>query len=121
MLFRSDKPHPRSYGTFARKLGYYSIREQVLPLEQAVRSSTGLPAEILGLTDRGYVRVGLAADIVVFDPKTFIDRATFQQPHQYSAGVKFVFVNGRPAVFNGQPTGALAGKSLRHESKTESE
>jgi N-acyl-D-aspartate/D-glutamate deacylase len=117
----ADKPHPRSYGTFARKLGYYSIREQVLPLEQAVRSSTGLPAEILGLTDRGYVRVGLAADIVVFDPKTFIDRATFQQPHQYSAGVKFVFVNGRPAVFNGQPTGALAGKSLRHESKTESE
>jgi len=117
----ADKPHPRSYGTFARKMGHYSIREKVLPLEQAIRSSSGLPAEILGMTDRGYVRVGLVADVVVFDPKAFVDRATFQQPHQYSAGVNHVFVNGYPAVFNGQPTGALAGKSLRHQTKAKSE
>jgi len=117
----ADKPHPRSYGTFARKMGHYSIREKVLPLEQAVRSSSGLPAEILGLTDRGYLRAGMVADVVVFDPKSFVDRATFQQPHQYSAGVNHVFVNGHPAVFNGQPTGALAGKSLRHQTRAESE
>ena len=110
----ADKPHPRSYGTFARKLGHYAIREKVLPLEQAIHSSSGLPARILGMTDRGYLRAGMTADVVVFDPKSFIDRATFQQPHQYSAGAKFVFVNGQPAVFDGQPTGALAGRALRH-------
>lgn len=113
MIPDADKPHPRSYGTFSRKIGYYSIAEQVLPLAQAIRSSTGLPADILGLTDRGYLRPELAADVLVFDPQTFRDRATFTDPHQYSAGVRYVFVNGQPAVFAGTPTGALAGKALR--------
>ena len=108
----ADKPHPRSYGTFARKIGHYSIREKVLPLAQAIRSSSGLPADILGITDRGYVKLGAYADIAVFDPKRFIDKATFTEPHQYCAGLRYVFVNGRAAVHNGIPTGDRAGKVL---------
>lgn len=108
-----DRPHPRSYGTFPRKIGHYSIREGVLPLEQAIRSASGLPAEILGLTDRGTLAAGQAADVVVFDPKAFIDQATFDAPHQYSAGARYVFVNGVAAVAEGVPTGALAGRALR--------
>ncbi|NOX55216.1 MAG: amidohydrolase family protein, partial [Planctomycetes bacterium] len=76
-----------------------------------------LPADILGLTDRGYLKPGQAADIVVFDPERLIDRATFQDPHQYSAGIVYVFVNGVPAVYRGTPTGALAGRPLRHSSR----
>ncbi|HHI80447.1 MAG TPA: D-aminoacylase [Planctomycetes bacterium] len=109
----NSRPHPRSYGTFARKIGRYSIRRGVLPLSQAIRSSTGLPADILGLKDRGYLRVGLQADLVLFDPKTFIDRATFVDPHQFSTGVLWVFVNGVPAIRDAEPTHALAGKPLR--------
>jgi N-acyl-D-amino-acid deacylase len=115
----ADRPHPRSYGTFSRKIGHYSIREDVLPLEQAIRSSTGLPADIMGLADRGYLREGQFADIVVFDPQEFIDTATFDEPHRYSQGVKYVYVNGEPAVFEGQPTGALAGRALRRPKATE--
>jgi N-acyl-D-aspartate/D-glutamate deacylase len=110
----ADRPHPRSYGTFARKIGLYSLREEVLPLAQAIRSASGLPADILGLTDRGYLRKDAFADVVVFDPKTYIDTATFDEPHRYAAGVQYVFVNGRPAVYDGTPTGALAGKALVH-------
>ncbi|MBI1347617.1 amidohydrolase family protein [bacterium] len=106
-------PHPRSYGTFPRKIGLYSIRENVLPLSMAIRSSSGLPADILGMTDRGYLKSGQFADVVIFDPQAFIDTATFAQPHQYAAGMKYVFVNGTPAVYNGVPTGALAGRALR--------
>lgn len=111
-----DRPHPRNYGTFPRKIGYYAIREQVLPLAQAIRSATGLPAEILGLEDRGRLRPGAFADLVAFDPRQFADAATFEQPHQYSRGVRYVFVNGKPAVYAGYPTGALAGRALRHQS-----
>src|SRR5437588_150739 len=75
-------PHPRSYGTFARKIGRYSIDEGVIPLEQAIRSSSGLPADVLRLKDRGYLRPGCFADVVVFDPKTYRDQATFEKPHQ---------------------------------------
>lgn len=109
----ANRPHPRSYGTFPRKIGHYSIREQVLPLEQAIRSSSGLPADILGLTDRGYLRVGQAADIVVFSSKDLIDQATFDKPFEYSSGIHYVFVNGAPAIYNQIPTGALAGQVLR--------
>ena len=109
-----DRPHPRSYGAFARKIGYYAIRQNVLPLGQAIRSASGLPADILGLPDRGYIKTGAFADVVVFDPKQYIDRATFDAPHRYAAGVRYVFVNGQPAVFEGIPTGALAGRALRH-------
>ena len=109
-----DQPHPRSFGTFTRKLGLYAVKEGVVSLEQAVRSASGLPADILGLKDRGYLRPELAADIVVFDPKTIMDRATYDKPYEYSQGVRYVFVNGVPSVFEGTPTGALAGKALRH-------
>ena len=111
----ATKPHPRSYGTFARKIGHYAIREKVLPLSNAIRSSSGLPADILGMKDRGYLRKGAFADIVVFNPKTIIDKATFTEPHQYCAGIRHVFVNGRVAVSNGVPTGERAGKVLRHK------
>jgi N-acyl-D-amino-acid deacylase len=110
----ADRPHPRSYGTFARKIGRYAIAENVISVSQAIRSASGLPADILGLGDRGYLKPGYAADIVAFDPAGYIDTATFENPHQYATGVKFVFVNGVPAVHEGVPTGALAGKALRH-------
>ncbi|MFI4873936.1 MAG: amidohydrolase family protein [Blastopirellula sp. JB062] len=109
----STRPHPRNYGAFPRKIGHYAIREKVISLSQAIRSATGLPADILGLEDRGYLKPGKAADIVVFDPKTIIDKATFEDPHQYSEGVKYVFVNGEAAVYDGTPTGMLAGRALR--------
>jgi len=115
-LPNEDKPHPRSYGTFARKIGHYALREKVITVEHAVRASSALPAEILGMTDRGRLAVGQFADVVVFDPKTYIDTATFAEPHQYSAGTKYVFVNGHPAVHDGVPTGVLAGRALRHPS-----
>jgi N-acyl-D-aspartate/D-glutamate deacylase len=112
----ADRPHPRSYGTFSRKIGRYALAEKVLPLAAAVRSSSALPAEILGLTDRGYVRKDYVADLVVFDPETFIDHATFDEPFRYSSGARYVFVAGQPAVYEGTPTGALAGRALRHTS-----
>jgi N-acyl-D-amino-acid deacylase len=109
----ADKPHPRSYGTFSRKIGHYAIAESVVPLEQAIHSSSGLPAKILGLTDRGTLVDGAWGDVVVLDPQSFRDRATFDEPHRYSTGMRYVLVNGVPAVWEGQPTGALAGKVLR--------
>jgi len=110
----ATKPHPRNYGTFARKIGHYAIREKVLPLQQAIRSCSGLPADILGMKNRGYLKVGRFADVVVFDPKTIIDKATFTNPHQYCAGIRYVFVNGRAAVYQGTPTGERAGRVLKH-------
>ena len=113
----SDRPHPRNYGTFPRKIGYYAIQEKVLPLEAAVRSATSLPAKVLGMTDRGSLETGKIADIVVFDPQTIRDAATFDDPHQYSLGVEYVYVNGEPAIFRGSPTGARPGKALIHPSE----
>jgi N-acyl-D-amino-acid deacylase len=110
-----DRPHPRSYGTFSRKIGHYAIREKSLSLPAAIRSATGLPADILHLPDRGYLRVNHFADITVFQPEEFIDEATFDTPHRYSRGLSYVFVNGQPAVWNGTPTGTLAGRALRRE------
>lgn len=109
-------PHPRSYGCFARKIGRYAIAEKIIPLEQAIRSASGLPADILKLPERGYLRPGYVADLVVFDPETFIDRATFDKPHQYATGVRYLFVNGKLAIDHGKYTGVLAGKVLRHRS-----
>jgi N-acyl-D-aspartate/D-glutamate deacylase len=106
-------PHPRSYGTFPRKIGRYALTDKVISLDQALRSATGLPADILGLPDRGYLRAGAVADVVVFDPKTFRDPATYEKPHQYATGVRWLFVNGKLAVEGGKPTGALAGRVLR--------
>jgi len=108
-------PHPRSYGTFPRKIGRYSIDDGILPLEQAIRSASGLPADILRLSDRGYLKPGYFADIVVFDPKTYRDRATFEKPHQEATGVRFLFVNGERVIDNGKYLDVLAGRPLRHE------
>ena len=108
-----SQPHPRSFGTFPRKIGRYAIAENVLSLEAAIRSATGLPADILGISDRGRLLDGLAADVVVFSPEEFRDRADFDNPYQAPAGLRYVLVNGVFAVFDGQPTGALAGRSLR--------
>jgi N-acyl-D-aspartate/D-glutamate deacylase len=109
----ATRPHPRSYGTFPRKIGHYAIEKGVLPVAQAIYSSSGLPAEILGLTDRGYLRVGVYADVVVFDPASFRDRATFADPHQFSTGVVALLVNGQLAIDDSKPTHALAGCVLR--------
>ncbi len=110
-------PHPRSYGCFPRKIGHYALVEKVLPLEQALRSASGLPADILKLPERGYLKAGWYADVVVFDPETFRDTATYDKPHQYAPGVKYLFVNGKLAIAEGKYTDALAGKVLRHTSK----
>ena len=115
----ADRPHPRNYGTFPRKLAYYSIREEVISLEQAIRSMTSLPAEILRMTDRGLIKEGLNADITVLAPKTLRDTATFDNPHQYAEGIRHVFVNGTLVVHNGHVTGALPGKALRFAGKRE--
>lgn len=106
-------PHPRSYGTFPRKLGRYAIEDKVITLDEALRSSSSLPADIIGLKDRGYLKPGYFADVVVFDPPTLRDTATFEKPHQYAPGVKYLFVNGVLAIDNGKPTEALAGRALR--------
>ncbi len=117
MLPGKTVPHPRSYGTFPRKIGRYAIADQDISLQQAIRSASGLPADILKLPERGYLKVGYYADIVVFDPKTFRDKATFDVPHQYATGVKYLFVNGKLAIDDGKATDVLAGKVLRHASK----
>lgn len=106
-------PHPRNYGTFSRKIGRYGIEERMFPLEQAVRSATGLPADVLQLKERGYLKAGYYADVVVIDPNEYRDRATFDKPHQYTTGVKYLFVNGVAAIEKSQPTGKLSGRALR--------
>ncbi len=105
--------HPRTYGTYPRVLGKYSREEHVMPLEEAVRKMTSAVANRLSLFDRGLLREGLMADVVVFDPAQVIDRATFEQPHQISAGVPYVLVNGALVVDGGKHTGALPGRVLR--------
>ena len=112
----ANLPHPRSYGTFPRKIGEYALSEKTLPLELAIRSATSLPAEIIGLTDRGLLKNSMIADITIFDPKTFRDRATFEQPFLCPVGLKYVLVRGELAVYEGLPTGALAGQAIRKHS-----
>ena len=107
--------HPRSYGTFPRKIGHYARAEKLVPLEQAIRSATGLPADILRLPERGYLRVGHFADVLVFDPVEFRDQATFEKPHQYATGVKYLFVNGTPTIDAGKVAETFAGRALRHK------
>jgi N-acyl-D-aspartate/D-glutamate deacylase len=108
-----SSPHPRSYGTFSRKIGRYSIQENVLPLAAAIRSASGLPADIIGLSDRGYLRENLAADIAVIDPRQFLDHATYEKPFAESTGVCWLLVNGQVAIADGAPQDVLAGKPLR--------
>jgi len=105
--------HPRAYGTFPRVLGRYVREEKLLRLEDAVRKMTSLPARRIGLLDRGLLRPGLYADVVVFDPGKVIDRATFEQPHRYSEGIVHLFVNGVPVIRARAITDRLPGRALR--------
>lgn len=114
-------PHPRSYGTFARKIGLYALREKTLSLEQAIRSSSGLPADILKLPERGYLRPGYHADVVILDPQTYREQATFDKPHQLATGVRYLFLDGQLVLDGGKYTGALAGKPIRHRSAPDAE
>ena len=109
-------PHPRAYGTFPRVLGEYVRVQRLMPLETAVYKMTGMPAKRLGLADRGVLRVGAMADVVVFDPRTVKDQATFAEPHQYPRGIETVLVNGKVAVRSGKTTGVKAGQVLQHMS-----
>jgi N-acyl-D-amino-acid deacylase len=110
--FLKSAAHPRAYGNFARLLGKYVRDEQVISLAEAVRRLSGLPATNLGLDHRGFLKPGMFADVVIFDPQTIADRATFENPHQLAIGVKHVFVNGVPVLKDGEHTGAKPGKAL---------
>lgn len=111
-VFLRSSAHPRAYGNFARLLGKYVREEKVISLSEAVRRLSGLPAKNLGLDRRGFLKQGMFADVVVFDPQTIADRATFENPHQLSVGVRDVFVNGVQVLKDGEHTGAKPGKAL---------
>jgi dihydroorotase/N-acyl-D-amino-acid deacylase len=111
-VFGQETPHPRSYGTFARVLGRYVRERRVLTLEEAVRKMTSLPAARLKLWDRGLLRPGMKADLVVFDPAAIGDRADFANPHQYAVGVRHTFVNGKPVLLDGAATPERPGRVL---------
>ncbi len=113
---RDPGRHPRYYGTYPRKLGHYARERGLISLPFAVRSSTSLPAQIVGLSDRGVLRVGGAADLVVFDYDTIIDHSTILEPHRYPTGMHYVMVNGQLALDAGQLTGVLAGQVLERTS-----
>ena len=109
------KPHPRYYGTFPRFLSLYVREKRILTLEQAIRKMCYLPAWRLGFRDRGIIREGAYADIVIFNPKTVKDNATFTDPHKFPTGIIHVLVNGVPVVFNSKHTGAKPGRVLRRK------
>ncbi len=111
-VFGKEAPHPRSYGTFARVLGVYVRERRILTLQDAIRRMSAMPAQRLGFGDRGLLRPGMKADIVVFDPATVADKATFDQPHQYSVGFRDVIVNGKLALRNGRVMGERPGRVL---------
>jgi N-acyl-D-amino-acid deacylase len=115
-LPNDEHPHPRLWGTFPRVLGHYSRELGLFSLEEAVRRMTSLSANRFGLKDRGAVRAGAFADLVLFDPKTVLDRATFDKPMQAAAGISTVLVNGRVTWRDGKATGARAGRALRRKS-----
>ena len=111
--FTRSSAHPRAYGNFARLLGRYVRDEKIIPLEEAVRRLSGLPATNLELDGRGFIREGMFADVVVFDPATISDRATFEKPHQYATGMRHVLVNGVAVLRDGEHTGAKPGRAIR--------
>ena len=112
-VFVKTSTHPRAYGNFARLLGKYVRDEKVIPMEEAIRKLTSLPADTLRVKDRGRIQPGLFADIVVFDPRTIADRATYEKPHQYAVGMRHVFVNGVQVLRDGEHTGAKPGRVVR--------
>ncbi len=112
-VFLKSGAHPRTYGNFARLLGHYVRDEKLIPLEQAVYRLTTLPATNLGIQDRGGLKPGFYADVVIFDPATIGDRSTFEKPHQYSVGMRDVFVNGVGVLRDGEHSGATPGRAVR--------
>ena len=112
-VFLKSNPHPRAYGNVSRLLGKYTREEKIIPLVEAVRKLTSLPALNMKINKRGLLKPGYFADVVVFDPNTIIDRATYVNPHQYSTGVSDVFVNGKQVLKNGEHTGAKPGRVVR--------
>ncbi|MBP1653810.1 MAG: aminoacylase [Bacteroidetes bacterium] len=116
-VFLRSQPHPRTYGNVARLLGKYVREEKLISLHEAVRRLTGLPASNLGLDRRGLLRPGYFADVVVFDPGSIADHATFDRPHQYATGVRHVFVNGAHTLRDGEHTGVKSGRAIRKTSR----
>jgi len=112
-VFLKANPHPRAYGNVARLLGRYVREEKIVPLEVAIRRLTGLPAENLKLKRRGLLKADYLADVVILDPAKVQDHATFEKPHQYSTGVRDVFVNGVQVLKDGEHTGAKPGRVVR--------
>jgi len=117
-VFLKSSTHPRAYGNFARLLGKYVREEKIIPLAEAVHRLSGLPATNLGLDHRGFIKEGMFADVVVFDPQTIADRATFEQPLQYAIGIRDVFVNGVQVLKDGEHTGGKPGRALWGPGKT---
>jgi N-acyl-D-amino-acid deacylase len=117
-LLGQEHPHPRAYGTFPRILRKYVREDRLLTLEDAIRKFTALPAQRMRLTDRGVLKQGMWADVVVFDPDQITDKATFEDPNQLSVGMQYVFVNGVPVLLEGKATSALPGRVLRGASAT---
>ena len=109
----TSRPHPRAYGTFPRAIARYQREMKIVSLEEMIRKMTSLPAEQLGLRQRGVLAEGKAADVVVFDYQRIEDRATFVEPHQFPAGIPYVVINGVPVVDGDRQTEALPGKVLR--------
>jgi dihydroorotase/N-acyl-D-amino-acid deacylase len=112
-LLGQEHPHPRAYGTFPRLLRKYVREDKLLSLEEAIRKMSALPAQKMRFADRGVLKAGMWADVVVFDPETIADVATFAQPNQLSVGMGYVLVNGVPVIAAGKATNALPGKVLR--------
>jgi N-acyl-D-amino-acid deacylase len=112
-VFIKQSTHPRAYGSFARLLGKYVREERIIPLEEAIRKMTHLPARNLNIKKRGLLKEGYYADVVVFDPEAISDHATFNKPHQYATGVIHVWVNGEQVLDNGQHTGKFPGRVVR--------
>ena len=111
----SGHPHPRYYGTFPRVLGRYVREEHVLTLEEAIRKMTSANAAKIGVFDRGILRLGMKADITVFDAAHILDNATYEMPHHYATGVDYVIVNGQVVIDHGQHTGARPGTILKRQ------
>ena len=114
-LLTGDMPNPRTYGTFPYILGQFVREEQLLRLEEAVRKMTSIPAQRLGLKDRGILRDGMKADVVVFDPECVAARGTFENPKQFPVGIDHVLVNGQLVIDDGVQTGATPGRALRSQ------
>jgi N-acyl-D-amino-acid deacylase len=112
-IFLNEHPHPRTYGNFARLLGHYVRDENLVPLPEAIRRLTSLPAANLGIAGRGALRPGNYADLAIFDPQTIADRATYAAPHAYAVGMRHVFVNGAQVLRDGEPTAARPGRVVR--------